>query len=1035
MQQTIPQVEGGRLYQLATEAEPIVVGTPAWYDWLEHNTAFLFADDAGTFTARKNGTAPHNLDWSASRSRGGRLHHVSLGSTRSLTLSRLHAAAQILAGEQAPAEPTRVSAAHPAASLQSVAETGPQFGPPRSLLRTKLYRPPLSCDLIFRDRLIDRLNAGLSGKVTLLCTPAGFGKSTLLTQWLQVAGRPAAWLSLDDHDEEPAVFVHAFTAALRTLFPDACPATASLLATGNFPSVEQVAILLLNELADLPASVILVLDDYHLIRTSEVHALLALVIEHLPPSLHLALASRSDPPLPLARWRAKGVLHDLRGADLRFTLEETHALLEHIVGSARAQATAEALLQRTEGWIALLRLAALSLRNAADPAAFLQRLASYADSAISSYLVEEILAQQAPAVQDFLVRTSLLKQFNAGLCAATLDSDAPYDQLQAILSWLEHANVFIIPLDERQGWYRYHPLFKQLLEQRLREYSSPAALARLHRRASAWYAGQGLIEDAIEHALAAGDIPGVARLVEAQFLRAFEREQLAQMERWLRLVPEEQIQGSPGLLVARAWIMQARGRLMDLPSLLKRAEQLLETDCSDTSDADDSQARFLRAFIATSWSLFQFFTGQAEASLESARTALEWLPRSEGLIAITALRSLVWSSQATGQETVALFELNKTLQEQSAHLNKILNLLFTQAVVYLTAGKLPQVELTARHLLRLTPHADYVLSQSYAHWALGIVYYEWNQLDTAIYHFSAVTANQHHAHFWVVRDAICGLALAYQAQGFETQARETARALLELVQEQNNMHELMVAYTFQAQLALLRDEVEAAEQWLELAGEQAVWGPMLFLEDEPITRARLLLARGDELSVAQGQALLTRLLQHVEALHSTRKTIQVLALQAWAYEQHGRMAEALAALERSLALARPGGFIRTFADLPAVARVVQELRSRRKAQRANDKNLEAYLQRLLVAMRAGPSQVGAEAGRMGHEGLEPLTGREWQILRLLDKELTNKEIARELVVTPGTVKVHTNSIYRKLSVTNRRGAIALAKALGLLAVK
>ncbi|HKF36189.1 MAG TPA: LuxR C-terminal-related transcriptional regulator, partial [Ktedonobacteraceae bacterium] len=403
--------------------------------------------------------------------------------------------------------------------------------------------------------------------------------------------------------------------------------------------------------------------------------------------------------------------------------------------------------------------------------------------------------------------------------------------------------------------------------------------------------------------------------------------------------------------------------------------------------------------------------------------------------AITALRSLVWSSQATGQETVALFELNKTLQEQSAHLNKILNLLFTQAVVYLTAGKLPQVELTARHVLRLTPHADYVLSQSYAHWALGIVYYEWNQLDTAIYHFSAVTANQHHAHFWVVRDAICGMALAYQAQGFETQARETARALLELVQEQNNMHELMVAYTFQAQLALLQDEVEAAEQWLELAGEQAVWGPMLFLEDEPITRARLLLARGDEPSVAQGQALLTRLLQHAEALHSTRKTIQVLALQAWAYELQGRVAEALAALERSLALARPGGFIRTFADLPHVARVVQELRSRRKAQRANDKNLEAYLQRLLVAMRAGPSQVGAEAGRMGHEGLEPLTGREWQILRLLDKELTNKEIARELVVTPGTVKVHTNSIYRKLSVTNRRGAIALAKALGLLAVK
>ena len=1059
MQQTIPQVSGGRLYQLARDADPIVVGTPAWYDWLEQHSVFLFVDPTGTFTAYKNDSDPSDLTWNASCMHGSQLYHVSLGPSHTLNLQRLQAAAQVLAGEQAPAEPTEAPAINkefptinrglpapqagfqpprqgatvqPGASLHPATQTAAQLGTPRSLLRTKLYRPPTSSDLIFRARLIDRLNAGLGGHLTLLCTPAGFGKSTLLAQWVQTAERSAAWLSLDDNDSELAVFVHSFTAAVRTLFPDACPATVSLLTARQFPPAEQVAILLLNELADLPAEVILVLDDYHLIRSSPVHSLLTLLIEHLPPSLHLALASRADPPLPLARWRAKGLLQDLRGAELRFTREETHAFLGRVVGSALAQETAQALEERTEGWIALLRLAALSLRNASDPAAFLQRLTSYPDHAISSYLVEEILAQQAPAVQDFLVRTSMLQQFCAELCAATLDSDAPYDQLQAILTWLEHANVFIIPLDERQGWYRYHPLFKQLLEQRLREYSSSAAIARLHRRASAWYARQGLIEEALEHALAAGDVPGAAQLVEAQLLWAFEREQWVQMERWLRLLPEEQIQSSPGLLFARAWIMQAHGQLKDFPRLLTAAGQLLDTRGNGTSDPDDSRSRVLRALIAVGWSLFHFFTGQIQASLESARSALEWTPPGQEFVASHALFFLALSNQASGHEDVALFELNKALREQSVHLNDTARLVFAQAVVYLTAGKLQQVEQTARHLLRLAQQADLPLSQNWAHWFLGVVYYEWNNLDAAIYHFSAVIANRNPAHFWVVLDAMCGLALIYQAQGLTTQAQETARDLLELMQEQQNMHELLTVYAFCGRLALLQDDVEAAEQWLEMAGEQAVQGPILFFEDPPITQACLLLAKGDEPCVARGQALLSQLLQHVEAMHSTRKTIKVLALQAWAYELQGRETEALEALERALALARPGGFIRTFADLPPLVKVLQELRRRRKAQQAVDKPLEAYLQRILVAMRPEASPTIAEEALMQQEGLEPLTGRERQILRLLDRDLTNKEIARELVVTPGTVKVHTNSIYRKLSVNNRRAAITLSKALGLL---
>jgi len=353
--------------------------------------------------------------------------------------------------------------------------------------------------------------------------------------------------------------------------------------------------------------------------------------------------------------------------------------------------------------------------------------------------------------------------------------------------------------------------------------------------------------------------------------------------------------------------------------------------------------------------------------------------------------------------------------------------------VYLAAGKLPQLEHTARHLLQIAQHADLALSQNFAHWSLGVVHYEWNKLDAAVYHFSAVIANQHHAHFWAVQDAMCGLAFAYQAQGPGTQAQETARALLELVQEQHNMRELMTAYAFQGRLALMQDEVESAEQWVEMAGDQEVLGPMTFLEDPPITNVRLLLAKGDDVSVEHGQELLEELLQHVEAIHSIRKTIQVLALQAWACDLQGRVTEALDVLERALALARPGGFIRTFADLPPLARLLLELRKRRKARQAVDKQLDAYLQRILAAMNPLASHAISTEELVRQEGLEPLTDRELHILRLLDKDLTNKEIARELVVTPGTVKVHTNNVYRKLSVNNRRAAVTIAKALGFLA--
>ena len=1017
---------------MGRESVPIDVGSSSWYDWLEEHTSFLFVDHVGAVTVRKIMTDHCESDWKASRTHMGKVFTVSLGPSHTISLSNLQTAARRLAGNHTHIGSTARSRVTHNSSTLTDPEPAATTGSLHSLIRTKLYRPRSGNDVIPRTRLIERLNAALGGEITLVCAPAGFGKSTLLAQWVQTIDRPNAWLSLDEHDNELPVFVQSLVASVQTAFPDACGATAALFKAPRILPPDQIAPLLINDLADVPHDVILVLDDYHLIHNHEIHSLLELLVEHLPLQLHLVLICRSDPPLPVARWLAKGRLYELRGSDLRFMPEETEAFLTRMLGSEAAHETAGALNERTEGWAAALRLAALSLRDTSDRASFLEHLDNYTARSIHSYLVGEILAQQTHEVQEFLEQTSILAQFCAELCAEVMGSDTSHEQVQSTLDWLERSNLFLIPLDTHQRWYRFHHLFQDLLQQRSQTHNSQEELATLHTRASAWYARHDLIEEAIRHALLAKDPSRATQLVEAHFFQAFEQEQLTLVEHWLHLLPEQQIQGSPLLLTAKAWISQARGQLKELPRLLTAADQLLANDDRDTSDALDPPFRLLRGLMETLWSLYYFFTGQAQESLECARSALAWIPPGEEHMISHATYYFVLTIQATGQEEVALAAVQQALQEQSTSLSSTARLLFAQAYVYLAMGKFPLVEHTARYLLHIAREADLVISQNYAHWLLGLAHYEQNQLDEAAYHFSAVIADQYRAHFWVVRDALCGLTLTYQAQGLGTQAQETARTLLELVQEQHSLSELKVAFAFCGRLALLQNEVEEASQWLEMAGEQEVRGPLFFLEDPPMTKVRLLLVKGDEVSIAEGQVLLTQIVQLVEAIHNTRKMIQVLALQAWVYDLQGREAEALDVLERALTLAHPGGFMRSFSDLAPLAKLLHELRKHRKARQEVDKNLDAYLQGILAAIDPVPALAGSQEDFLVKEGLEPLTRRELQILHLLDTDLTNKEIARELVVTTETVKLHTKHVYRKLSVNNRRAAVTLGKTLGLL---
>ncbi len=1030
MQQSLCYVEDGRLYQPLTGDDPIVVGTPSWFDWLKQHATFTFVDYVGAFTAyRRN----RHAIWEALDHQAYQLSRIQLGPTHTLTLAHLQAATRTLAAQRSAGESPEALGAQPAESDYLLPRIAAQLSTDSALLRTKLFPPRLISDAIPRPRLLALLNMERGGRLTLLCAPAGYGKTTLLAQWLTTLSRPVAWLSLNAADNELPSFVHALASALEQAVSSACPASAGLLYALQFPSLLEVVSLLTDELTDISEDVLLVLDDYHLIENEQIHSLLSQLVEHLPPQMHLVISSRSAPPLPLSRWHARGWMNELGALNLRLTGEEAAIFLEGLLGEPLVDEVAVALEKRTEGWAALLRLAMLSLRGSPDRAAFLQRLEQMPDPMMRDYLVEEVLGRLAPARQETLVRLSMLGTFNAELGAATLGSDVTAWQVQELMDEMERTNLFVVPYDERQGWYRFHHLIKQVLEQLLQARVNPEELSGLHQRASSWYARQELIEEAIQHALAADDAPVAARLVEAQFLRAFEYERWVYLQHLLQMVPEEQVQGSFLLLVARTWIAQAHGRTTDFPGLLVKASRLLEISDGGTHDPGGQQHRLQHALIEILWSQFYFMTGQIQAIRRSACSALEWLPSGEKFVAIYATQYLAFSYEANGQEEVALETLRQALIEHSMHLTCVTRLLHAQELVYQVAGKLPQLEQVARHVLPVAQEVGMPICHYWAHWYLGMVYYEWNQLEAAAYHFSLVIANQHHANLLAVQEAMCGLSLTYQAQGLKQEAQATARGLLTWVQDRHNLPQLMTAYAFCAQLALAQGEVEEAQQWLELAGEQELLGPMLFLEDPTITRTQMLLAGGDQESVEHGQELLIELLRHVEAIHCIRKQIKVLALQAWAYHLQGRMSEALAALERALELGRAADFVRTFADLPGLTPLLGELRRHRKADRTLDKQWDSYLQRLLAAMHVPTAHTESIEELMHKEGLEPLTTRELDILRLLEREFTNQQVARELVITPGTVKVHTANLYRKLGVDNRRAAVTLARTLGLLA--
>jgi len=904
-----------------------------------------------------------------------------------------------------------------------------------------LVRP----DLVSRPRLIEQLNAGLDRKLTLVSAPAGFGKTTLLSEWIHgrdaaTAPLRAAWLSLDEGDNDPARFLAYFIAALQMVEENIGEGTPSALQSPQPPPIEAILTPLLNEIATIPNGFTLVLDDYHLIKAKPIHDALTFLLGHLPPPMRLVIATRQDPPLPLARLRGRGEMTEIRAGDLRFTEEEAAPFLNQTMGLDLTPDEVTALEARTEGWIAGLHLAALSLKGQADRTAFIQAFAGD-DRHVMDYLVDEVLSRQSEAVLRFLLRTAILERLCGPLCDAVVGGDDQPGSGQDILEYLEQANLFIVPLDNRRQWYRYHHLFADLLRHRLRRTVGTQGIAPLHRRASAWYAHNDLRSEAIDHSLAAEDWEQVAQLID-QIVNdvlggsAYFTTVLG----WLDALPQEVVRAHPRLGVVRAWMLML--------TLHSDAAELCLQEVESTADGQlpdevRLQVTAIRAFLALR-------RNDVDTAIKLSHRVLEAL--AQGVSAPNLVRPMIVLNLANVHRTMGdVVEAQRRFSEvlaltQEAGITLRLAVVNGQASVQIIGGQLHQAAETYRRGLQLAKAAQQngqvVPAAAYVHVGLGDLLREWNRLDEAARHLAQ---GLELAWQWQMGRMLCN---GYISQARLRQAQGDLAGALDMIQQAEQLPKayqaaprysepvgacrarLMLAQAGSSTDDLRARHLEAVGQWAEARRLRAD-GSIDSLDDEfeYLVWVRLLIAQNEP---EQALQLLARLQQAAEDGGRTGRVIEILTLQALAQQALGDTEEALTALERALSLAEPEGYIRLFVDEgPLMTHLLHEAAAHGITPDYARKLLavfEAETKGEEPALRHPPSVSRGEA-----EGLvDPLSDREMEVLRLLSTDLSGPEIAAELVVSVNTVKTHIKRIYSKLDAHSRYEAVERAKELKLL---
>jgi LuxR family maltose regulon positive regulatory protein len=911
------------------------------------------------------------------------------------------------------------------------------------LLATKLHVPQPRPGFLARPRLLQQLAEGTEGELVLVCAPAGFGKTALLGDWARHSQRAVAWLSLDPGDNDPARFWRHVLAALEGVRPGVAEQLAPLLGPPAPPSFEGLVTALINQLTAVTDEMVLVLDDYHLVDAEAVHASLAFLVEHRPPGLRLVLASRADPPLPLARLRARGQLVELRERELRFTPEEAAAVLREAVGPELPlpDAAVAALMARTEGWAAGLQLAALSLRGQSDVDAFVEAF-SGSHRYVLDYLAEEVLDRQPDPLRGFLLATSVLERLSGPLCeAVTGRADS-----QRLLEQVERANLFLVPLDEVRGWWRYHQLFADLLRARLQQ-QQPERLPGLHQAAAAWSEERGLVDDAIRHALAAGDATWAARLVERHVDELILRSEGATLARWLAALPAELVDARPRLLLAQALLVGLSGRLEAADGLLDAAERAFAVTGDEPYEPAVGRAASLLANVPAMIALARVYLAQLRGDTEGTRAfasrALAELGEGEWVLDALSRIGLASAEWLHGRMAEAERALGANAAQWPAAGEPTLAARRTELFgqVQRAQGHLGAALATYRQALEVAaaPGRPVPAAAGIGYVGMAEIAYQRGELAAALEHVTqGITLCRRFVYSPPLATGLATLAWIRQATGDPAGALE-AMGEAGRVAPSPDVAALSLLNPIPAQrarLLLANGEVAEAAGWGRQRGLGATDEPSYGREPEYLVLARVLLA---EQAPEQALRLLGRLHELAAGQGRVGSVIEIQALLALALAASGDERGALDALAEALALAWPEGYVRVFVDEGApMATLLGRLaaRGQREPVTVAGQVPPDYLARLLAAFPPATARTSQPAGRAVAGPLpglvEPLSERELEVLGLLAVGRSNQQIADELVVALDTAKKHVSHILDKLGVANRTQAVARARQLELL---
>ena len=919
------------------------------------------------------------------------------------------------------------------------------------ILATKLYIPPPPPKVVLRTRLIERLNEALSAGgtpgVTLISAPAGFGKTTLVSEWVAGCGKPAAWLSLDEGDSDPTRFLIYLVRALQTIAPNIGEGALSALhaSQSQSPPTEAILTALLNEIITLPEDFILVLDDYHVIDSKPVDHALTFLIEHLPPQMHLVITTREDPALPIPRLRARSQLIELRAADLRFTSSEAAEFLNQVMDLHLSAEDVAALEDRTEGWIAGLQLAALSMRGRQDVAEFIQAFAGD-NRYIVDYLIEEVLQRQPEAVRSFLLQTSILDRLNGPLCDAVTGESGG----KARLEILQRGNFFLVPLDDKGHWYRYHHLFAHVLHMHLTTEQADQVPA-LHRRASKWYEQNGSAADAIRHALAGEDFERAAGLIEMAAPALHRMRQEATVLGWMKTLPEELFRARPVLSIQYVGTVMSNGGVEGVEARLRDAERWLgmiddrgeRADAAwDTAPAEmvvvnEEEFRRLPGAIAMYRAGLALARGDVPETVRYARRVFDLAPEDDHLGRGGAAGLMGLAFWTDGDLETA----HRTFADGMAHLQKAGNIsdavggVLALADIRIAQGRLREAMHTYEQALQLAREHGTPTLRGTADMYVGMseLEREYNDLPAATQHLLRSKEQGEHTGFpqnpyrWRV-----AMARIREAQG-------DLDGALDLLEEAEPLYvsdffpNVLPIAALKARVWIAQGRLDEALDWARERRLSSEDDLSYLREFEHITLARILLARyksdRTDSSILEAIGLLERLLKAAQEGGRMGSAIEILVLQALAYHAQGDLPAALLPLGQALTLAEPQGYVRMFLDEgPPMARLLREAAGRGI--------LPDYTGKLLAGFEAERQRTVGEWPLPTLPGsqplIEPLSQRELEVLRLFKTELSGPEIANQLMIALSTVRTHTKSIYSKLNVNNRRAAVKRAAELNLI---